>query len=281
MKENNFNKAKRGTISYIVNNLKELNLELLTKEEEYDLLRKAQEDGDTEARDLLILYNCRLVIKIANHYKDKNVDFEDLIQEGIFGIDKAINKFNLESDNKFSTYATWWIRHSVTRYLTNNSRTIRYPIAVVEIINKIKKLEREIYSKYNRKPTKKEYEQRLELPYSKIQKIIQDLPTATVFEQKLNLHSEDKQIDLISNVPDKINIEASYLKQEKNNFIYEKIKELSDEEQYIVLHTFGINTDKKTKTEIKEDLKLASISVLNQILEQAMRKLKLELKVLL
>ncbi|RLB67406.1 MAG: RNA polymerase subunit sigma, partial [Deltaproteobacteria bacterium] len=122
---------------------------LLTAEEERALARRIDE-GDMEARDQMIVSNLRLVVKIAKRYMNRGLPFLDLIEEGNLGLIKAVERFKLSKECRFSTYATWWIRQSIERALVNQSRTIRLPVHVSDDINKLIKISRELIRVYNR-----------------------------------------------------------------------------------------------------------------------------------
>jgi len=280
LKKSNYSRASNCATSFIINNLKDMDLPLLNKDEEYELLDKAINEGDIEARDLLVQYNYRLVIKIANKYKGRNVDFEDLIQEGFFGLNRAIEKFDLDSNNKFSTYATWWIRHSVTRYLSNNSRTIRYPIKIVENLNKISTLKREIFAKYGREPNDEEYKS-IGFSREKVIEMTEMLPRTNNLEYNTDDQSTDRPLNLIENIPDNVNISDEILYNEQVETLRLNIELLNENEQYIIKSLFGIDMPKKTKSEIVKELGYSNVVSLNAVYHQAMLKLKSELQGLL
>lgn len=129
------------------------NLPTLTKEEEKNLLQLAK-DGDKKAREKIILHNLKLVSKIASHSKSKRIPFEDLFQQGYFGLEEAINRFDLTTDYRFSTYATCWIRQKITKYVCDNDRTIRLPVHIIgEVIPKIDKIQSQLYEVLGREPS--------------------------------------------------------------------------------------------------------------------------------
>lgn len=125
---------------------------LLTAEEEKELAKRAKE-GDTEAKDALINANLRLVVSIAKNYQSKGMPLQDLIQEGNLGLAHAVEKFDYSKGFRFSTYATWWIKQSITRALADQSRTIRVPVHMIAQISKVRKTQRELTQKLGREPT--------------------------------------------------------------------------------------------------------------------------------
>ena len=151
--------------------LKEIGkISLLTLEEEQELSKRVAE-GDEHAKNILAESNLRLVVSIAKRYVGRGLLFLDLIQEGNIGLMKAVEKFDYDKGYKFSTYATWWIRQAITRALADQARTIRVPVHMVETINKMARIERQMTLELNREPTDQELSKKMGLSVDKIAEI--------------------------------------------------------------------------------------------------------------
>ena len=216
------------------------NNKLLSTREEVLLAQKV-ESGDLLAKEALIKSNLRLVISIAKNYLGKGLLFLDLIQEGNLGLIKAVEKFNYRKGYKFSTYATWWIREAVTRALADNGRTIRLPAHIIEAINKISRVQKELFQKLGRKPKIEEIAERTNISPEKVRKVLQILEEKLVsLDSKIKEEEEDLELgifveDTKAELP---------LKEVGSSILRDKIAEilntLNRREKKILMLRFGI-----------------------------------------
>jgi RNA polymerase primary sigma factor len=152
--------------------LKEIGkIPLLTPEEEIELAKR-MEDGSEEAKRSLAEANLRLVVSIAKKYVGRGMLFLDLIQEGNLGLIKAVEKFNYRKGFKFSTYATWWIRQAITRAIADQARTIRIPVHMVETINKLIRISRQLVQELGREPMPEEIAQEMDISVERVREIL-------------------------------------------------------------------------------------------------------------
>ena len=254
--------------------LKEIGtVDLLTQEEEVELARKIQE-GDEEAKKKLAAANLRLVVSIAKRYVGRGMLFLDLIQEGNMGLIKAVEKFDYTKGFKFSTYATWWIRQAITRAIADQARTIRIPVHMVETINKLTRVQRQLIQELGREPTAEEIADKMEgmtpEKVRDIQKIsLEPVSLETPIGEEDDSHLGDFLEDEGAMSPD----DYAYnelLKDELN----EVLLELTDREEKVLRLRFGLD-DGRTRTleEVGKEFNVTRERI-RQIEAKALRKLK-------
>lgn len=212
---------------------------LLTAEEERALARRI-DDGDMEARDQMIVSNLRLVVKIAKRYMNRGLPFLDLIEEGNLGLIKAVERFKLSKECRFSTYATWWIRQSIERALVNQSRTIRLPVHVSDDINKLIKISRELVRVFNREPQVKEVAEAMGVAPAYIRRLMVLLKKTYSIEHPLG---EGNDYSLIDTIEDTSIVNPLELAEGLNKFqiITDLLATLNDNEKEIIALRFGLN----------------------------------------
>lgn len=218
---------------------------LLTAEEERALARRI-DDGDMEARDQMIVSNLRLVVKIAKRYMNRGLPFLDLIEEGNLGLIKAVERFKLSKECRFSTYATWWIRQSIERALVNQSRTIRLPVHVSDDINKLIKISRELIRVYNREPQVKEVAEAMGVEPAYVRRLMVLLKKTYSIEHPLG---EGNDYSLIDTIEDTSIVNPLELTEWLNKYriISELLATLNDNEKEIIALRFGLD-DRDPKT---------------------------------
>ena len=238
---------------------------LLTKEQE----EIAFAEGD---KDLLIKSNLRLVVSIAKHYKNQGLSFQDLIQEGTIGLIKAIEKFDTTTGYKLSTYATWWIKQSISRALTNQARTVRIPAHLIEKLSKINKAKRELEQEFDREPSAAEVAAVVGMTEEKVAELLKVTQPTTSLETPVG--EEDTQLgDLIAD-EDNISVEdqAEYtmLKAQVSTML----TTLTDREREVVVKRFGLDGNApKTLEGIGDELGVTRERI-RQIESKALRKLR-------
>ncbi len=219
--------------------LKEIGkISLLSGEEEMELSIRVA-NGDEEAAALLAESNLRLVVSIAKRYVGRGLLFLDLIQEGNIGLMKAVEKFDYDKGYKFSTYATWWIRQAITRALADQARTIRVPVHMVETINKMSRIQRQMTLELNREPSDEEIAARMDIPVEKVREVIKISQDPVSLETPIG--EEDD-----SHLGDFIKDESSLSPEEyaTNEILKEEIKAvlstLQPREQQVLELRFGL-----------------------------------------
>jgi len=212
---------------------------LLTADEEKDLARRIAK-GDKKARDLMIESNLRLVVKIAKRYINRGLPFLDLIEEGNMGLIKAVERFELSKECRFSTYATWWIRQSIERALVNQSRTIRLPVHVSDDINKMLRITRELTQKLNYEPSAKEVASVMGTNPMYVRKLHVLLKKTYSIERPMG---ENNDYFLIDTIEDTSTIAPSTHLEEVDKFdlVSQLMAKLTESERRILTQRFGLD----------------------------------------
>ncbi len=261
---------------------------ILTREQEVELFKKIEE-GDVEARKIVASSNLKLVVKFSVFFwtrrtskkkKSRFFSLDDLIQEGMIGLHRAIDKFDWRRGYKFSTYASWWIRNSITRSIeTNHSATVRMPVSMSVKMSKYKKAITRLYIKLGRKPTLEELSVEMNLPVSKIELLKKNLEVKQVsVEAKLSSKfSKDPLIDSLSGKEKQPWENASFAESERKRYevISKALDCLKPVEREIISIYFGINTDTpRNLPQIAGELGV-SVERVRQIKERALTKMLL------
>ncbi|MBO5076918.1 MAG: RNA polymerase sigma factor RpoD [Clostridia bacterium] len=245
---------------------------LLSAEEEIELAKRVEE-GDEEAKNRLYEANLRLVVSIAKHYVGKGMQFLDLIQEGNLGLLKVVDKFDYRKGCKFSTYATWWIRQSITRAIADQSNTIRIPVHMNENINKLKRTSRELAQRLGKDPTSEQIAEELGMPVAKVREIMKYSQDTVSLESPVG-EEEDSHIgDFIKDEssPSPSDSAAATLLHEQ---LMEVLGTLTDREQRVLKLRFGLEDGRqRTLEEVGREFKVTRERI-RQIEAKAIRKLK-------
>ncbi len=245
---------------------------LLSADEEINLAVRMAE-GDIEARKRLSEANLRLVVSIAKRYVGRGMQFLDLIQEGNLGLIKAVEKFDYRKGYKFSTYATWWIRQAITRAIADQARTIRIPVHMVETINKLIRVSRQLLQELGREPTPEEIAEEMSMPADRVREILKISQEPVSMETPIGEEEDSHLGDFIEDDKVPVPADAAAFTLLKESLV-EVLGTLTEREQKVLRLRFGLDDGRaRTLEEVGKEFNVTRERI-RQIEAKALRKLR-------